>query len=133
MRTSLKLAVTLGTLWLSGCNGSSASLTDEQLLEYASEPFDKNLWMQPPIKLGSHNGADVIAEHLCSDVCPNYTIRIMHYSLPQNGSCESVYGIRKEMDVPEGIGSMQREFCFPSILVLNWNRYCQVNYGRALC
>lgn len=93
-------------------------LTEVQLLEYASAPFEKEL-DQRPVQLGSLDGAPVVVEYVCSDVCPNYTVRIIHFSLPQNVSCASVDGVMKSMDVPVGIGSEPQEFCFPKVLASN--------------
>jgi len=96
-------------------------LSEETLLAYASAPFDrvdKHIF-----HLGQLNGAPVIAEFICSDVCPDYTVRVIRYELKKNQTCSEVGGVEKALRIPVGIGATDKTFCFPRVLITNWGKY----------
>jgi hypothetical protein len=65
----------------------------------------------------------VVAEFPCSDVCPQYTVRIIHYRLPPEASCASVGGVEKEVLVPIAIAVRPKTFCIPEPLVASGQYY----------
>jgi hypothetical protein len=87
------------------------------LKDYAGKPWDKASLMNTTVELGRYRDVPVVAEHPCSDVCPQYTVRIIHYRLPANVSCASVGGVEKEVLVPIAITVRSRTFCIPKPLV----------------
>ncbi len=60
---------------------SQPVLSDAYVIAAASGPYDKAAPAARHRRLGSHHGIDVIAEYPCSDLCPAYTTRIVHYGL----------------------------------------------------
>ena len=75
------------------------------------------------VSLGSHNGSRLVADFFCSDLCPTYTVRVIHYDLPDRKTCHEVGGVERAVAVPVGIGSVDHQFCFPTVLIDNWSRY----------
>ncbi len=100
-----------------------ANLDDAALQAYASRPWDKAQLMGTTVPLGRHNGAPVVADFRCGDVCPQYTVRIIHYDLPEGTSCQSVDGVERSVAVPMAIAVMQKSFCFPRVLVESGQNY----------
>ncbi|WP_235562855.1 hypothetical protein [Brevundimonas sp. Root1423] len=90
-------------------------LNDAKLIDFVRRPFDpmsdEARW---PRALGTHHGVPVIVSYTCSDVCPNYTKRIVHYDLAPGEECERAGGISKDIVVPSGIGTGLRRFCIPA-------------------
>jgi hypothetical protein len=124
-----KLGFTLPT-WIAvltfvGCDSGQDvnSLTEDQLLQFASRPYDQELFRQPPIALGKLGGVEVVATHICSDICPGATVRVIHFELPRDASCASVGGAEKSIFVPEETGHATKTYCFPKILIENWGSY----------
>jgi hypothetical protein len=94
---------------------SGDTLTDDALIAYASKPFDRAKAMTTV--LGIHHGAKVIAEFRCSDVCPDYTTRIIHYDAAPGPDCDKIGGVARAQRVPYSIASAMETFCVPAILV----------------
>lgn len=117
MRSSWRVwATTSVLLMVTGC-ASAAALDDAALRAYAARPYDKAAMMHTTVDLGRHHGVSVVAEFPCSDVCPQYTVRIIHYQLPDGVACESVGGVEREVLMPVAITVRPRSFCFPKVLV----------------
>lgn len=117
MHTRLLVGATTAVLWLvTGCASASA-LDDAALRAYAARPYDKAAMMHTMVALGRHHGVSVVAEFPCSDVCPQYTVRIIHYQLPEGVSCDSVGGVEQEVLMPVAITVHPRNFCFPKVLL----------------
>lgn len=108
---------------LAACFGGQQALTDESLLQYASGAYDKGAYGESHQVLGRLNGAEVVADFVCGDVCPEYTIRIIHFDVEPGEGCAAVGGVEKAVVVPLAIAVTEREFCFPKVLVENWNAY----------
>jgi hypothetical protein len=89
------------------------NLSDADLVAYASKPFDKAAMMEQTVTLGRHHGVPVVAEFPCSDVCPAYTIRIIHYDVPPGPPCDEVGGVTVMRLVPYGIATREEPFCTP--------------------
>lgn len=68
--------------------------------------------MNKTVILGAINKIPVLVEYPCSDVCPEYTARIIRYDIPISG-CEAIGGIILETAVPWGITQIMQEYCSP--------------------
>lgn len=98
-----------------GKSDGGMSLSDKDVLAYQQEAYDRQQFMHKTIAVGSHNGIKVIAEHPCSDVCPQYTVRIVRYSVPIK-ICHASGGAIGYRIVPHGIAIATKQFCVPAIL-----------------
>jgi|SRR5579872_1782543 len=92
------------------------TLSDAELIAYAAQPYDHAAMMGRRITVGLHHGAAVIAEFPCSDVCPQYTTRIVHYDIAPGAACEAAGGVTQLRRVPFSIAMVEREFCIPKPL-----------------
>jgi hypothetical protein len=115
-----RLTAITGIALMSACAtraAEPAALDDAALQAYAARPWDKAQLMGTTVQLGRHHGVPVVAEFPCGDVCPQYTVRIIHYALPGGTSCRSVDGVEQSVAVPVAIAVMQKTYCFPRVLV----------------
>ena len=92
------------------------SLSDQALLDYAAKPFDKATMAFQHVTVGTHHGARVVADFPCSDLCPAYTTRIIHYEVAPGVTCKAVDGTDQLMTVPRGIAVTEELFCVPTVL-----------------
>jgi hypothetical protein len=97
--------------------GTPAQMDAAALRAWAGKPWDKAALMHTTMEVGRYRGVPVVAEHPCSDVCPQYTVRIIHYRLPPGVACTSVGGIEQEVLVPVAITVRPATFCIPEPLV----------------
>ena len=97
-------------------SSSQTILTDAALVAYAAAPFDKAAMMERQVELGRHRGVPVVAEFPCSDVCPAYTLRIIHYAVAPGAACDAAGGVTQAWLVPFGIGTREERFCIPAPL-----------------
>lgn len=88
-------------------------LSDADLIAYAARPFDKAAMMEQRLVVGLHHGVPVVAEFPCSDVCPDYTTRIIHYDLAPGPACAAAGGVVKSRRVPYSIAMIEKDFCVP--------------------
>ena len=91
-------------------------LSEADLVAYAAQPFDHMAMMDKCITIGLYRGAPVIAEFPCSDVCPQYTTRIIHYDIAPGAACAAAGGVTQLRRVPFSIAMVEREFCIPKPL-----------------
>lgn len=98
-------------------------ISDDQLLSYASASYNKNNIEKQHDLLGHLNGTLVVVDFICSDLCPFYTVRVIHYELEKEQSCASAGGVEKALRIPVSIATMDKIFCFPKILTDNWEKY----------
>lgn len=113
------LGVLLGAAALSACASQAATpgvLDDAALTAYAAKPFDKAAMMHSTAELGRHHGQRLVADFPCADVCPQYTVRIIHYVLPDGVTCASVGGVEKDVLVPVAITVRSKSFCVPKVV-----------------
>lgn len=103
----------------------SAQLNAAALQARAAKPWDKASLMHTTVPFGSYHGVPVVADHPCSDVCPQYTVRIIHYQLPADASCASVGGVEKQVLVPIAIAVRLKTFCIPEPLVASGAYYAK--------
>ena len=106
----------------SSCVGATP-LTEQSLLEYASQPYDKAKRALDREVLGALNGGTVVANYICSDLCPDSTIRIVHFDVEPGEGCAAVGGIERSVVVPVAITARATAFCFPRVLAENWGAY----------
>lgn len=116
----MRLAIAIAALVSMPANASTDVLSDSELASRAATVFA--VQHSPPDRiLGVHRGLRVVLDERCSDVCPTYTVRIIHYDVPAFSDCARIGGDAVEIDVPVSIASMKQNFCIPHIL-----------YGRKL-
>ncbi len=100
----------------SGAGAAPGVLTDADLLAYAAKPYDKAAMMFHRVTLGLHHGAPVVADFPCSDICPAYTVRIIHYDVGPGPACAKVGGVTETRSVPVSIAVTEQSFCVPAVL-----------------
>lgn len=97
----------------------SANLTDEDLLNYAkSFNESKESMVFDNFILGYHQGVPVRAWFPCSDICPDYTVMVLHYNISIE-ECESINGSVTTLYIPVGIAASMKDFCVPKVLTDN--------------
>jgi hypothetical protein len=104
---------------ISFCSKSN-ELSDRKILSFAKSSYEQREKMHTVEILGYQNGAKIIVEYPCSDLCPAYTKRIIHYDVDVE-NCAEVDGMVKKISVPFGIAFGPKEFCIPKVLENNWN------------
>lgn len=127
MRIMTSVIAVLAVASIAACaNAGTPSPMDAAALQaWASQPWDKAALMHTTVAVGHYGGVPVVAEHPCSDVCPQYTVRIIHYQLPADASCASVGGVEKEVLVPIAITVRPKTFCVPEPLVASGQYYAK--------
>ena len=115
-------ASALGLILIS-LTGCGPRLTDEELLHYASSSYDKDLFDQPPKVLGRLRGVDVVVEYKCSDICPNYAVRVIRFELPAGKTCAQVGGRYTHFELPPFSHQPDGGYCVPEVLMDNWDKY----------
>ena len=108
--------------------GSNAEpIAEDRLLAYATGPFDSMLFHERPFVLGTLGGVEVVVSSSCSDLCPAYTTRIIHFDVPEGRSCTDIGGVERAQQLGGWGGELTR--CFPRIIAEHWENY--VNPGRS--
>jgi hypothetical protein len=102
-------------------DGENRTISDAELLDYATSPYDRGKMMGKRIVLGTNRSTQVVAIFPCSDVCPHYTRRVIHYDVPP-ARCSEVSGVEKMVAIPRGIAMVPEPFCIPKILADSWDR-----------
>jgi hypothetical protein len=101
---------------LTGCAAAAGDpLSDGDLVSRASAVLAVK---EPPVDriLGLHKGVPVIVDVRCGDVCPQYTVRIIHYSVDPGPACTLLGGDTAQIAVPVSIAVMTKPFCVPHVL-----------------
>lgn len=111
------VALAMAVMVAGACASAPAVLDAAALQAYAGKPWNKAAMMHTTLELGRFHGVPVVAEFPCADVCPQYTIRIIHYRMPATASCADMGGVEKSVPVPIAITVMPRTFCIPEPLV----------------
>ena len=106
----------------SACRGDPSPISEASLLEYATTPYEKRPF-EPRQVLGQINDVTVVADFICADVCPDYTVRIIHFDVEPGPKCARAGGVEKSVVVPIAIAATTRAFCFPKVLTDNWDAY----------
>ena len=118
-RLRLALAATLATAAFAAvavADGAARHLTDADLVAYAARPFDKGAMMFHHVALGLHHGAPVVADFPCGDLCPDYTVRVIHYDVPPGPACARIGGVTQIRMIPLGIAMSEQHYCVPAVL-----------------
>ena len=116
------LLFVLGSLLCSACGTPvpderpGGEWTDQDILDYAAAEYDKEEMMFQTVELGRHNGALLIAEFPCSDLCPDYTTRVIRYEV-ENEECAAIGGVLHMIFIPAGVAMVETEYCVPRVLV----------------
>ena len=123
--TAVLMAIAGVGIGATACAAVPAQMDAAALQAYAGKPWDKATLMNTTVELGRYQNVPVVAEFPCSDVCPQYTVRIIHYQLPPDASCASVGGVEKKVLVPVAIAVMLKTFCIPEPLVTSGQYYAK--------
>ena len=102
-------------------NAAPPQLSDADLVAYAARPYDHAAMMFKRIVIGLYRGAPVVAEFPCSDVCPQYTTRIIHFDIAPGAACTAAGGVTESRRVPFSIAMVERDFCIPGPLAREGN------------
>ncbi|MDE2182154.1 MAG: hypothetical protein KGJ78_03955 [Alphaproteobacteria bacterium] len=94
---------------------STDALTDGQLVSRAAAVFAVKQVPADPV-LGIHHGIRVIVDIRCGDICPAYTVRIIHYDMPAGAECTKMGADIATVMVPRSIAVGQENFCVPHVL-----------------
>lgn len=116
-RTILALLIGLSGAGCATRASEPGVLDDAALKAYAAGAFDKAALMGQTVELGRHHGVQVVAEFPCADVCPQYTVRIIHYRLPPGAPCAAAGGVEETVGVPVAIAVLPKTFCVPKVLL----------------
>jgi hypothetical protein len=92
------------------------TLSDDDLVAYAKQPYDKRAMMEHMVTLGRNHGQTVVVDFPCSDVCPDYTTQIIHYDVAPGAACEAAGGVTENRMVPYSIAVIEKAFCIPKVL-----------------
>ena len=122
MKSAVGIAFILALAVSRAQEQAGKTLSDADILSYASQPYDKREMTFKHIMLGVYRGVPVVVDFPCSDLCPAYTTRVIRYDVPVSG-CSAVGGVVQKMLVPYGIASQLRPFCVPKVLADNFNRF----------
>jgi hypothetical protein len=95
-------------------------VSEQEVLAYATGDYDKS--SAASFVFGSLQEVPVFVDFVCSDLCPQMTVRIIH--LRRSGAaCTAAGGVERSVLVPVAIAVLQKSFCFPKILVAHWADY----------
>jgi hypothetical protein len=99
-----------------GCAAAANDiLTDADLVARATAVM--SVKEAPPDRvLGMHKGVPVMVEVRCGDVCPQYTVRFIHYAIDPGAMCERLGGDTVGIVIPVSIAVMSKDFCIPHVL-----------------
>lgn len=95
-----------------------SSIDDAAVLAFVRTPFDPmagGRWPNWPRTLGTLRGTPVVISYTCSDLCPQYTKRIVRYNVTAGPACDRIGGISKDIVVPRGIGAGKARYCIPAV------------------
>lgn len=98
-------------------------LSDAQLISIAQQDSRKPVEGQSNLVIGVHKDTRVIEAFHCSDLCPENTVRIVHYDVPETATCDSIGGVIKSVLVPIAITVKPRKYCFPKVIADYWQSY----------
>ena len=126
--TSATKALTLSALLLSlsACVSlptNEDTLTDAELIRAAQQKESAPTEGAQQLVIGVHNGIEVVKSFLCSDLCPQNTLRVIYYDVPADATCESIGGVTKSILVPFAISVKAKEYCFPKAIADYWESY----------
>ena len=109
-------AIVLVTALAAALSAPADTLSDRALIAYAKRPYDKARMENRRVVVGIYHGAKVVADFPCSDICPAYTVRIIHYDVAPGADCDRIHGRTVERMVPVSIAVVRQSFCAPAVL-----------------
>jgi hypothetical protein len=92
-------------------------LTAQEVADYDAAPIDRSRMFGQHLVLGTLDGVPVKIDTFCSDVCPDYTTRVVHLEPPPGKTCAEAGGVETGVSIPYSIGRQTRTFCLPKAIV----------------
>lgn len=126
MHTTKFLTLSLLLATLSACVSlptNEDTLTDADLIRAAQQKENMPTEGAQQWVIGVHNGIEVVKSFQCSDLCPQNTLRVIYYDVPNDAACESIGGVTKSILVPFAISVKAKEYCFPQVIADYWESY----------
>jgi len=96
---------------------STSTLTDDQLVTHAQAVLANKEGPKDGTQLGVYRGASVAVLVKCGDICPAYTVRVIHFIVPDGKNCAQIGGADMSAIIPHGIAAGPEAFCIPEPLV----------------
>lgn len=96
---------------------SPDALSADQLVEKAKGVLANREGPPNGTVLGTFHGAPVVVMVKCGDVCPAYTVRVIHFVVPDGKNCAKLGGMDMSVMVPMGISIGPQAFCIPDPLI----------------
>ena len=101
-----------------------AQITEMEIMAYATNAVPPTRgYPLREISLGFFNGAEVIAEEHCGEECGE-KLRVIRFIVPVARTCSQIGGVERSVRVIS-----RTAYCFPEILVENWDLYWQNNFA----
>ncbi len=95
---------------------SNEPISDQQIVIASKRHFDATKLLDQRKILGKHNGALVVADYPCGDICPDYTSRHIHYDVQVGPECDAVGGVEQLEGVSVAAANEAAAFCIPKVL-----------------
>ena len=99
------------------------TLSDAELINIAKQQNRQPQSHTSRSVIGVHHGVNVIEEFQCSDVCPENTMRVVHYDIDDAAQCSNVGGVVKSILTPIAIAVMPKDYCLPAVIADYWESY----------
>jgi hypothetical protein len=103
--------------------GPDRQMSDQDLVAFAQSPFGDEEKQAtdgddpPPTIPGIHQGARVVVDYPCGDLCPDYTVRVIHYNAEPGAECDRVGGTVRTEWIADGPAKFATDFCIPAAIV----------------
>ncbi|MBO9714917.1 hypothetical protein [Sphingomonas sp.] len=91
------------------------TVTDAQIVALAAR-YEKGKPDTYVRDFGIHHGTRVVGEYRCSDLCPRYTTRVIHYDVAPGPQCAAIGGVERVAMIPVAIAARQETYCVPAVL-----------------
>src|SRR4051794_34752609 len=101
---------------LAAAGAQPRPISDARIAAIDASPFDRRAMMFRHELLGLNRGMRVVADYPCSDICPEATVRIIHFDRPPGRGCEAAGGVTASRMVPRSIAVVRMDFCVPAVL-----------------
>ena len=101
------------------------TLTDADLIQAAQQKESAPTEGAQQWVIGYHHGTAVVKSFQCADLCPQNTLRVIYYDVPDVESCARIGGVSKQILVPIAITVAPRPYCFPKVIADNWEGYLE--------
>src|SRR4051812_16017474 len=101
---------------LAAAGAQPRPISDARIAAIDASRFDRRAMMFHHELLGLNRGMRVVADYPCSDVCPDATVRIIHYDRPPGRGCEAAGGVTASRMTPVSIAVQRVDYCGPAVL-----------------